>query len=336
MAPRRRRRRSVRASLKKLRRNLRRAVWLLALVIAVGGALARRYGWEPPWSSLKRSLTASALHSDGTLRVATWNLRNFPSRGQDLEEVADRVRALQASLVAIQEIKDPSELRARLPNTSILLSKGGGRGRQRLGFAYDPAYLQPVGAPREHREITAGGRVRPALGQTFEVRATGERFDAIVVHLKAMPKGADLRAQQWTQLAEIARNSPSARVIVLGDFNPVGGAGLTPREELRALERHLAAANLRRIPVEDGCSAYWDGPRRDAWKEPSLLDLMFVRGFEDIGALVAHAGGHCAVHACESLRSTEAYPDKSFAQISDHCPVQVDLPLAPDTAAAPR
>ncbi len=316
----------MRGSIKRLRVTLRRTLWLIAIVLTIGGVIAQRCGWEPTWPPSRRSLTASALPPGGALRVATWNLRNFPGRGQDLEGVADNVRALRASLVAVQEIKQPDELRARLPGKTLLLSKGGGKGHQRLGFAYDPTHLAPVGAPREHRELTAGGRVRPAFAQTFRVRASDERFDAIVVHLKAMPKGAALRQRQWVQLANIVSRA-AARVIVLGDFNPVGGEGRTAREELNALEGALAQTGLQRIPVEDGCSAYWDGPRRDAWKEPSLLDLVFVRGFEGRPPPLAHAGGHCAANACESLRSTDAYPDTSFETFSDHCPVHVDLPM---------
>jgi endonuclease/exonuclease/phosphatase family metal-dependent hydrolase len=324
---RRRPRRSVRSSIRRFRADLRRALWILAFLVTVGGVIAQQCGWAPAWPPSRRSLTASALPESGALRVATWNLRNFPGRGQDVQGIADGVRSLGASLVAVQEVKDADELRTRLPGKTLVLSKGGGRGHQRLGFAYDPAPLAPVGAPREHRELTAGGRVRPALTQAFEVRATGTRFDAIVVHLKAMPKGAALRQTQWAQLQDIVRRA-DRRVLVLGDFNPVGGEGRSAREELAALDRALAPADLTRIPVEDGCSAYWDGPRRDAWKEPSLLDLIFVRGFDAKTPLLAHAGGHCAAHACESLRSTDAYPDTSFETLSDHCPIHVDLPAA--------
>lgn len=321
-----RRRSSARGTQKRFRYNLRGAIWLIAILCTVGGIFAQQCGWQPSLRSMRRSLTASAIPQTDALRVATWNLRNFPGRGQDVQGVADSVRALHASLVAVQEIKNPDELRSRLPGKILLLSKGGGKGHQRLGFAYDPVLLDAVGAPREHRELTAGGRVRPAFAQTFRLRASGEPFDAIVVHLKAMPKGAALRERQWVQLASIADRA-SARVIVLGDFNPVGGEGRTAHEELLALEGALVDTGLQRIPVEDGCSAYWDGPRRDAWKEPSLLDLIFVRGFGERQILVAHAGGHCAANGCESLRSTDAYPDPSFETFSDHCPVHVDLPV---------
>jgi hypothetical protein len=78
---------------------------------------------------------------------------------------------------------------------------------------------------------------------------------------------------------------------------------------------------------DGGCSTYWDGPRRDAWQEPSLLDLIWVGGLAE--ALVAEpraiALGHCARHHCAAFRSTEAYPEPDFVSMSDHCPVALDL-----------
>ena len=87
-------------------------------------------------------------------------------------------------------------------------------------------------------------------------------------------------------------------------------------------------------PIEHAgnCTAYWDGARRDAWKEPSLLDLVFVRDLRESlePNAIAYPDAHCRRNACGELRSTDAYPDPDFAHVSDHCPVSLDLRRSDD------
>ena len=93
---------------------------------------------------------------------------------------------------------------------------------------------------------------------------------------------------------------------------------------------------MRRLTNATGCTAYYDGQRRDAWKEPSEIDLIWARGLAE--ALPANAqaasGTHCAAQRCEDARSTEAYPLYDYAFVSDHCPVVLDL-LREDDDGAP-
>ncbi|MCA9694938.1 MAG: hypothetical protein KC636_35495, partial [Myxococcales bacterium] len=89
-----------------------------------------------------------------------------------------------------------------------------------------------------------------------------------------------------------------------------------------ALTSVMAERGLVRAE-DSGCTAYWDGSRRDAYKVASRLDLIWHAGFT--GAPRAVALAHCARHRCQPLRSTEAYPEPDFADLSDHCPVVVDL-----------
>ncbi len=268
---------------------------------------------------------------DDALRVMTWNLRNFagdPNR-HDLQAIQATFGALQPDLVAIQEITDVDALARLLPGWRLELSRAGGRGGQHLGFAYRPERLELVQPTVEHGDITLDGRVRPALSAYFRDRQNHLDFHAVSVHLKARPEGYAVRPKQWTALRQIvATLRPDDNdVLILGDFNVTGPKGGTPHQELAALDLELARGQLRRVANPAGCTAYWDGVRRDAWKEPSELDLIVVRGLnlwvnEDSVALPAT---HCARHTCDVFRSTEAYPVPSFSDISDHCPVILDL-----------
>lgn len=263
------------------------------------------------------------------LRVATWNLRNFPEPGQDQARLRERLHGLGADLLAVQEIHDPDALQALLPGWALHLSEQGGRGHQRLGIALDPRTLELVEPVREHPELAMGGRVRPGLSAYLRARGGGPDFHVLVVHLKARPDGYPLRTRQWSRLAEIAgdllRRDPD--LIVLGDFNATGARDGSPEAELAALAAVLGPLGLRRLAPDTPCSAYWDGARRDAWYEPSLLDLVWVAALAEglhpeTGVRPLH---HCARHRCQPFRSTPAHPEPDLVDLSDHCPVILDL-----------
>ena len=263
------------------------------------------------------------------LRLVTWNLRNFPEPTQDPARLRERLHGLGADLLAVQEIHEPAALQALLPGWQLALSEQGGRGGQRLGVAFAPSVLELVGAAREHPELGMDGYVRPGLSAYLRARGGGPDFHVLVVHLKARSDGHELRVRQWAVLAGLAgdllRRDPD--LVVLGDFNATGPVGGSPEQEIAALEMALGAVGLRRLASREPCSVYWDGVRRDAWKEPSLLDLVWVAGLsEGIDAatqvLPLH---HCARHHCQTFRSTDAHPEPDYADLSDHCPVVVDL-----------
>ncbi|WAS92872.1 endonuclease/exonuclease/phosphatase family protein [Nannocystis punicea] len=316
------------------RRRRRRPRWLgLALVLALvltwslAGEHLRRW-WGLPGEG------AAPGKSTEQLRVATWNLRNFPAEGQDLARLSARLPELAADVIAVQEIHDAERLKQSMPGWELVLSEAGGRGGQRLGFLYDPAALELIGAPREHARLAMGGPVRPGLSGYLRARGGGPDFHVLVVHLKARDEGYALRRSQWEVLAEIveeiARDDDD--VIVLGDFNATGPSRGMPDEELQALDARLGKVGLQRVVNSSGCSAYWDGARRDAWHEPSLLDLVWVRGLLAAEVTKVHAEPllHCARHACRPFRSTPTHPERDYADLSDHCPVIVDFERTPD------
>ena len=95
----------------------------------------------------------------------------------------------------------------------------------------------------------------------------------------------------------------------------------------------MAEAGLALHTPPGACSAYWEGPRRDAWKEPSLLDLVFTGDLAeslDPDRPLVRAAGACARTGCGPVRSTRARPDPFVAETSDHCPLVVELERGDD------
>ncbi|HLT41027.1 MAG TPA: hypothetical protein VK034_32340, partial [Enhygromyxa sp.] len=232
-------------------------------------------------------------------------------------------------------------LEALLPGWELQVSDKGGRGHQRLAIAWRSDRVALL-ASEEHPQLSLDGRVRPGLSGYLQGRDGGPDFWLLVVHLKAMPDALDQRRSQWPQLLEIAdaivRGGPGGvgegdrDLLIVGDFNSTGPPGSKPAVEHRELDRVLAPAELRRLPCATGCTAYYDGQRRDAWKEPSEIDLIWARELRESLAsdAVVFSGTHCAASRCRDFRSTDAYPVRDYEAVSDHCPVVVDLLRADD------
>jgi endonuclease/exonuclease/phosphatase family metal-dependent hydrolase len=279
---------------------------------------------------------------DDALRVVSWNLENFTGdpTSHDLDRLREVIAELDPDVIALQEIKDPRALAELLPEFELLASNGGGRGDQKVAIAWRPDRVVRIAGPIEHSELSLGGRVRPGLSAYLRGRE-GPDLWLVVVHLKAMSDGIDQRREQWRELVAIADAAqqrslgPDAAdldLLIVGDFNSTGPGDGTWSDEQRELANALAPARLRRIPSHDGCTAYYDGRRRDAWKEPSEIDLMWVRGLDESldGATRLVVGTHCARRSCQPFRSTDAYPEPDYERLSDHCPVVLDLTRADD------
>jgi len=261
------------------------------------------------------------------IRVMTWNLRNFPFDHHDIGWIERQVVKLTPDVIAFEEIVDGGALAPVVPGFSVLISTAGGQRDQHLAIAFDPRRIELVKGPDEDARISLEGRARPAFSARFRELDGGAFFTLIAVHLKATPSGFDLRQGQWLTLAELVQERLSDPVIVLGDFNSTGPRGGDHGDERAMLERLFAPLDVHVLDTIGGCTAYWQGVTYDAWLEPSILDLVLLGpGWGDSTSLKASPMSHCAAHRCRPFRSTDAYPEHSWARVSDHCPVVVDLP----------
>jgi endonuclease/exonuclease/phosphatase family metal-dependent hydrolase len=272
---------------------------------------------------------------DDRLRIVDWNLHNFPGN-HDLPRLRARLDELSPHVLALQEILDPTALPELRPGFEWHASALGGRNGQRLVIGWDPSVVT-IDSFVEHDTLTMDGRVRPALSAYVRALDHGPDVHLVVVHLKATRDGHEVRREQWPRLVEaIAAHRATAPadddLLVVGDFNVAGGSELSTADELVALSEALVPAELSLWETVGGCTAYWDGIRRDAWLEPSRLDLVWASGLDEVPPSDRRTwpGTHCERHHCQPFAATEHHPDPDAHGISDHCPIVIDLPRRDD------
>jgi endonuclease/exonuclease/phosphatase family metal-dependent hydrolase len=193
-------------------------VTLLILALLVLSAYA---GWWV-WANQLRP-----RHPVGpTVRVATWNLRQFSPerRGVNLRAIADVISSNNFDVVALEEVKREGEEVDRLLNVlgmpwrATHFSEMTGN-HERFVFLYNGDHVQEAGSPRSMSLPEASVFDRVPYQQTF--RAGNFDFTLIAVHLnysdaRARTREAEALAGYAARLAEM---SSEKDVIVLGDFN---------------------------------------------------------------------------------------------------------------------
>jgi endonuclease/exonuclease/phosphatase family metal-dependent hydrolase len=288
----------------------------------------------------------------GHLRLATWNLRNFPlderadvpelgfARQTNICDLEDALGGLDADVLGLAEICDarrfPPILRRAAGERSyqVVLSRHGGRWGQRLGIAWDDRVLKAVGQPVEVREVAVDEEQRPGLALRMCSRSVPDlELTVLQVHLKSSPSGYGTRMQQHRAIVDWVRrwtaDAAGQIVVVMGDFNTTGAEGGSTELELAAVDRLYEGVGLRRLGSATGCTEYWEGGGEpDGVQRPSLLDHVWVRGLgEELPP--ARSWLHCARAECGPLVSRPGAEDGTYWDVSDHCPVTADLAWPP-------
>ncbi len=290
------------------------------------------------------------LPAEGSLRIASWNLRNFPlderpqeadlgySRRTNICDLEAALGGLEADLFGLQEICDVRRFQPILRRAcggrsmQIRYSAGGGRFGQHLAIAWDDSKLELIGKPMEIVEVALEPGMRPGFAAYLRSRrAGGADFTLVVVHLESGPANFGDRRRQnralsaWIEgwIDEIG----DPDVIVLGDFNTSGSPRGGLEGELQSVEAILGRAGLRRLVNATGCSSYWEGGGgRDGVQQPSLLDQVFVGGFDERNPVEAvRSWLHCQRLQCSELISRPGAEDGTFWDVSDHCPLTFGL-----------
>jgi len=288
--------------------------------------------------------------AEGILRIASWNVRNFPlderpedddlgySRRTNICDFETALGGLDADLYGLQEVNDIRRFQPILKRAcgeramDVRYSSSGGRHGQHLAIAWDNTILEMVGEPVEISELVFEPGMRPAFAGFFRsLREGGVDFTVVTVHLESGPRNFGDRRRQnralalWIEGWIEEKDDPD--VVVLGDFNTVGSPRGGLEGELQSVDAILGRVGLQRLSNELGCSSYWEGGgERDGVHEASLLDHVFLGGFgtDDILRPI-EAWLHCARWQCEDLISRPGEEDGTFWDVSDHCPLTFEI-----------
>ncbi len=159
--------------------------------------------------------------TDGTFDIATWNLKEFPLKGNvTLEHLARLIPMLQLEVIALQEINSHADmltLASLIPNYDTYIYEA--TSSYRLAYIYDTrsvivhdVYTIFMGQPTPF----------PRPPYVMHLSWRGEELYVINNHLKALGGEAnEARRRLAVELLDqyIVENLPEERVIVLGDMN---------------------------------------------------------------------------------------------------------------------
>lgn len=303
-----------------------------------------------PGSSVTTAELPRSPRGDTDLRVATWNVRNFPlderppehdlgfSRRTNICDFEIALGGLDADLMGLQEVNDIRRFQPILKRAcgersmEVRYSAEGGRHGQHLAVAWDNDVLEMVGSPIEVSELVVESGARPAFGGYFRsLRRGGVDFTFLTVHLESGPSNFSDRRRQNRALASWIERRVSETgdpdVIVVGDFNTTG----TPRGgiegELQSVDAILGRVGLERFANPLGCTSYWEGEGdRDGVHQPSMLDHVLLAGFgPETMTRPLEVWLHCARWQCEELVSRAGEEDGTFFDVSDHCPLTFEI-----------
>jgi endonuclease/exonuclease/phosphatase family metal-dependent hydrolase len=289
----------------------------------------------------------------GTLRVVTWNLRNFPlderpedadlgySRRTNICDLEDALTGLDADVLVLSEVNDtrrfPPILRRSASDDQawrIAFTPRGGRFGQKVAVAWDDRLLELVAEPVVLESLEVSDGARPGIAVRLATRDGASDLTVIGLHLESTPGAWPRRKRQLEALASevvgLVERFGDEDLFVAGDFNTSGWRDGTPERELARVDRILRRAGLARLRNTSGCTAFWDGPRgRDGLFLPTATDHVYLRGAAVRGASSATSWLHCARLGCDQpLLSAPGAEDGTFFDVSDHCPVVVDVPIA--------
>jgi len=266
---------------------------------------------------------------DGNLmRSYGINLR-YPPKGNktNIPALFKMLRELNPQLLAVEEIVDTKMLADSAKkylgeSYKFIYSPDGGS--QKVGFLYDSSILKLVGNPQSYSGVmlSPNSRLRPAFRAYFKTLPDGFDFHAIVLHLKAAPRGWKKREKQWRVVEKILQTLPAeskdADIIVMGDMNDVSKKG--PEEFLPVMRK--TAFYWATGEIQDSPTNYWTPNWREERVKASEIDHIFISSGakEEYVPNSARVGGVCAKKAPEYKGDQIPFYIKN---ISDHCPVMV-------------
>lgn len=268
--------------------------------------------------------------------VSAYNIRNFdkdPGAGQtDYNELQRIITSVKSDVMTFEEIVNAdafaSIMAKALPTYRYNLSTCGGRGKQKIAVAYNPAVFEFVSQKEDFTFSGSGfdsacGSLRPVFLVTLRMKKTKENYVFAGIHLKAGgdPRSMQTRWGQYQKLENLVQEIGNARLILLGDFNTTGYN--IKNDDFSRFNGFLDSSGMWTASEEIGCTNYWTGADQDPSMLPSILDHIVMSNALASQVESTKVGAHCQRTSCEVV--PESSLGLSYAKVSDHCPVQVNF-----------
>lgn len=275
----------------------------------IGAATVRRW-WFLVAALLAILLLDRACSEE--VRIATFNIENYPKSQEQAAGAFAVIAGLDLDIVAVQEIKDPvhfaSTARSRLGNHWRFLHPKVSP-EQRVGILFDRKRFELLSVRELLQTIVYPG-AKPALEARLKPREGGRVIRVITLHLKAGGESFAVRKQQLDALQPVLTEASESRdrVVILGDFNATGDADRDRIDALAdSLDMEWATEDLK-------CTSYWD--RVDGCFGSALDHILTSSDPDEVEAM-----GPCKSEGCDRKDRCPIF----HHQISDHCPVIVEL-----------
>lgn len=273
------------------------------------------------------TLVLAVSASAAELKIATWNLNWLTTRGAEADLPANVVprigadwvtlrryaQALDADVVALEEVDGPEAAARVFPPDRYTLFFTHDRVVQRVGFAVRRGIPVQQNPDLAALDVQPEAKYRLRSGADITLELPGARLRLLAVHLKSGCHRASLNSsgrvcstlrrqvppmQGWiTQ-----RREEAAPFLILGDFN----REMDGRDELMAALN--TAAPLVRVT---------EGQGTPCWGGNSFIDHIMAGGA---------ARGWLEPNSLKVLVYRETDPEQK-EHLSDHCPVSVKLRL---------
>ncbi len=241
-------------------------------------------------SFFAQSLDDLDFGTDTTFEVVTWNIEWFPKNGElTMNYVADMIEALDADVIAVQEIDDQESFHNMLNNMTDYDGYYVDYGYLALGYIYKSDVVQ-INSIYEIYTGSAYSNPFPRPPLVLELTFMGENYIIINNHYKCCGNGILEEDDSWDEetrrflasdlLKEyIDTNFPDEQVLVLGDLNDV----ITDVQENNVFQSFIDDSDnyvFADMDIAQGSNTNWSYPN---W--PSHIDHILITNelFDEFG-----------------------------------------------------
>ncbi len=260
-----------------------------------------------------------------TFTITTLNIKWYGNNGEERRD-ASLKKFIKETLetsdgILFQEIVGIKRLKSKVmgANYNCYNYEHSNRGHQSVVLCLKKKYTLSIESDDDNWQVDdvsyGSNGARPALSGLIKDDKGRELFHVLGVHLKAFPNKTDVRLMQTEHLADRIETYPDRLpVVLLGDFNShIKEKTRKAQDDKFLMLDILDDAGMELVDL--GASNTWTSKSKRA-----QLDQIYVSdGVQIIGS--PRIDGACNVDQPKGSKDVENY----LKNISDHCPVTVDL-----------